>query len=177
MNRNKRAGDEYEREARSMMRDLLGFGDVDRMLGAGRKLDIGDIFAVPDTTIQVTGTKRDDYVHARAVTKLAAVVTQRQRAGTRHSAVWIRLPRGVWRVLVDQDEATRLGIVGPDIVSPDHVPTAIALRYLPELNVGPDHPVVFVTRIGGYAMTPETWVLWWKLAQRRAAGSAGVAVG
>jgi hypothetical protein len=175
-NRNKTAGDRYEREAQALLRDLLGLPDARRALGAGRKDDIGDIHAVPDTTIQVVGTQRDDHISTVAKKKLTDVELQRRRAGNTHSAVWMRLRGGEWRVLIDPLEAKRLGVAA-GLLAPATVPAAIAVRHFAAVWVGTSHAqVVYVHRLDCYAMLPPQWAHLWHIARATEAGSRGVNV-
>jgi hypothetical protein len=92
----KRKGDKGELEVQGILREELGL-PARRMLGAGRKDDVGDITGVPDTVIQVT-TRAD---LARAVReKLPEVEEQRQRAGAKYSAVFARRRGGAWVVVM-----------------------------------------------------------------------------
>ncbi len=95
-NPQKLKGDRAEREVAAILSDELGF-TVQRALGAGRKEDVGDIFGVPDTAIQVVD--RADL--SRAIReKLPEVEQQRQRAGATYSAVFARRRGGEWVVVM-----------------------------------------------------------------------------
>ncbi len=79
-----------------MLSDELGL-DVKRALGAGRQEDVGDIFGIPDVTVQVAAYKDI----ARAIReKLPEVEQQRQRAGATYSAVFARRRGGEWVVVM-----------------------------------------------------------------------------
>lgn len=96
----KRKGDEAEREAAAILEELLGF-KVRRQLGAGRKLDIGDIFGIPQTAIQVACWS--DALRAVREKPLDAE-RQRERAGATFAATMVRLRGGVWRVVMTPEQ-------------------------------------------------------------------------
>ncbi len=92
----KAKGDRGEREVAAILSDELGF-TIKRALGAGRQEDVGDIFGIPDTCIQVVAYKDI----ARAIReKLPEVEQQRQRAGATYSAVFARRRGGEWVVVM-----------------------------------------------------------------------------
>ncbi len=92
----KAKGDRGEREVAAILSDELGI-TVKRALGAGRKEDVGDIFGVPDTAIQVANWADLN----RAIReKLPEVEQQRQRAGATYSAVFARRRGGEWVVVM-----------------------------------------------------------------------------
>ena len=86
-NRAKAEGDEAEREVAALINDLLGI-NCRRALGAGRKDDVGDVYGVPHTVIQVTRIR--DFTRAIRE-KLAKTEAQRKNAGATFAALWVRL--------------------------------------------------------------------------------------
>lgn len=90
----KRKGDRAELEVQGILRDLLGV-PARRALGAGRKDDIGDVWGVPDTTIQVANRKD---VAAAVRSKPVECEAQSERAGTQFGATFIRLRGGQYVV-------------------------------------------------------------------------------
>ncbi len=92
----KEKGSRAEREVAAILSGELGL-NVQRALGAGRKEDVGDIFGIPDTVVQVVAYKDI----ARAIReKLPEVEQQRQRAGATYSAVFARRRGGEWVVVM-----------------------------------------------------------------------------
>ena len=83
-----------------MIRDLLGF-PARRMLGAGRKDDVGDIEGVPDTVIQVK-----NYATVSDAVRLGPIDAERQRgnAGATFAATLVRLNGGAWRVVLTPEQ-------------------------------------------------------------------------
>lgn len=95
-NPQKRRGDKAELEVQGLLRDHLGV-PARRMLGAGRKDDIGDVSGVPNTTIQVTN--RTDI--GRAIReKLPETVEQQKRAGSLFGALFCRRRGGEYVVVL-----------------------------------------------------------------------------
>lgn len=102
----KRAGDQAELEAVRLLADLTGH-EGRRLLGAGRKDDIGDLdFPALRTAIQVTRVLHPEKdLVSRLTSKLADAETQAARSGlpgaivlarvsTPHNSVWWR---AAWR--------------------------------------------------------------------------------
>lgn len=90
----KRKGDRAELEVQGLLRDLLGV-PARRALGAGRQDDVGDVFGVPDTVIQVC----DWQDLARAFReKLPELERQRENAGATFSALFARRRGGSYVV-------------------------------------------------------------------------------
>lgn len=100
MNSSKRKGDKAELEVQALLRDLLGV-PARRMLGAGRRDDVGDIDRVPYTVIQVAN-HRD--VAAAVREKPVECEGQRARAGKPFGATFIRLRGGDYRVVLTVDQ-------------------------------------------------------------------------
>lgn len=96
MHPSKRKGDKAELEVQGLLRELLGV-PARRMLGAGRKDDVGDISGVPDTVIQVVSYKDV----SRAIReKLPETEAQRERAGSTFAATFVRRPGGNYVVVL-----------------------------------------------------------------------------
>jgi hypothetical protein len=99
----KRKGDRAEREAASVLSDLLGI-EVRRLLGAGRADDIGDL-ALPAVAIQVA-----DWSNWPAAmrTKPLDAATQAERSGLLCGAAMVRLRTGRWLVVMEAREFATL---------------------------------------------------------------------
>lgn len=91
----KRKGDLAELEVQGLLRDLLGV-PARRMLGAGRKDDVGDMAGVPDTCIQIANWS--DVLRAVREKPIEAE-QQRQRGNKTFVATFVRMRGGVWRVV------------------------------------------------------------------------------
>lgn len=104
-NPQKRKGDSAEREVESLLRDLLGIPGIRRALGAGRADDVGDIFGVPDTVVQVA-----DWADILAAirTKLRDCPQQQINAGARFGANFIRMRGGRWIVTMTPEQFAQL---------------------------------------------------------------------
>jgi hypothetical protein len=96
----KRKGDQGEREAAALIRDLTGW-PARRRLGAGRADDTGDIDGVPDTVVQVASWA--DTLRA-AREKPTAAERQRVNAGASHAATFVRLRGGGFRVVLTPEQ-------------------------------------------------------------------------
>ena len=98
-------GDKAEREAATLLAELLGPGPR-RKLGAGRLDDTGDI-DMPgwDCTIQIAHWA--DALRAVREKPIAAE-HQSANAGTSHSGAMIRLRGGVWRVVMTPEQFAAL---------------------------------------------------------------------
>lgn len=96
MNPQKRKGDAAEREVAAILSDLLGV-TAKRALGAGRKADVGDVFGIPDTVIQVANYT--DVVRAIRE-KLPASEVQRENAGATFVATFVRRRGGEYIVVM-----------------------------------------------------------------------------
>ncbi len=96
----KRRGDRAELAVQALIRDLLGW-PARRMLGAGRKDDIGDVTGVPDTTVQVCDWKD---LLAAVRTKPRECEQQQLRAGTTFGATFVRLRGGEFRVVMTPEQ-------------------------------------------------------------------------
>lgn len=96
-------GDKGEREVEAIFRSC-GFPKARRMLGAGRKDDIGDFDNLPDLTLQATWQKNLNAVWA----KLAATSEQRNRRRTRFGALFYRTDRKPWIVVLTPAQFIRL---------------------------------------------------------------------
>lgn len=100
----KRKGDGAEREAATLLSDLLGF-PVKRALGAGRAEDTGDLFGIPETVVQVAS-----WANALAAirAKPAEAELQRGHANATFAASMIRLRGGMWRVVLTPEQFATL---------------------------------------------------------------------
>jgi hypothetical protein len=98
----KRKGDSAEREAATLIADLLGV-PVRRKLGAGRADDCGDLDGVPETTIQVV-SRSSGVVAVGVVAKPTEVAAQARHAGTPHAATFLRIRGGTWRVVLTPEQ-------------------------------------------------------------------------
>ena len=83
----KKKGDRAELDAQAMWRDHTGL-PVRRMLGAGRKDDMGDLSNVPHTCVSVANWKN---IAAAVKTKPREVEEQRQRSGMPFAVTMVRL--------------------------------------------------------------------------------------
>jgi (2Fe-2S) ferredoxin len=100
-NPSKRKGDQAEREAASLLSDLLGTV-VRRKLGAGRLDDCGDLDGLPDWTLEVKNRPGDVL---RALREgLADVEREQANAGTPFGAALIRRPGGRWFVAMTPEQ-------------------------------------------------------------------------
>lgn len=99
-NSQKRKGDSAEREAATLLSELLGV-PVRRQLGAGRQDDIGDLDGVPDHVIQVASWAD---VAAAARIKPPEAEQQRRNAGAAHAATLVRFRGGSWRVVLTLEQ-------------------------------------------------------------------------
>ena len=99
----KRKGDEGEREAEALLRELLKVPEIRRELGAGRKDDMGDIGGVPNTAIQVAWWAN----WTQAINeKLPGVERQRLNKRVRFGAVFVRRSRNKipWIVVMTPEQ-------------------------------------------------------------------------
>lgn len=101
----KNKGDRGEREVESLLRDLLGIPEIRRALGAGRKDDVGDIFGVPDTVIQVAWWND---ILAAIRSKLVGCQEQQENAKARFGASFIRMRGGKWIVTMTPEQFAEL---------------------------------------------------------------------
>lgn len=88
-NSSKRKGDAAEREVAVILSDLLGV-KAQRALGAGRKADVGDVFGIPDTVIQVASVAK----LAMALAKVPECEQQQLNAGATFGATFVRIRGG-----------------------------------------------------------------------------------
>jgi hypothetical protein len=94
----KRKGDHAEREAATLLTELLGV-PARRKLGAGRLDDVGDIDGVPDTAVQVV-SRSTDVVAVGVVRKPVEAEAQAVNGGLPHSVVMLRVRGGTWRFVM-----------------------------------------------------------------------------
>lgn len=98
-NPSQRKGSRAELEAARLLSDLLGY-DVKRALGAGRAEDVGDLFGIPETVIQVKNFKSI----ARAVTEARDGAEQQARnAGVPFRTGMVRHPGGAWTMCMSPE--------------------------------------------------------------------------
>ena len=95
----KRKGDRAERELAALVSELLGV-PARRALGAGRADDVGDIFGIPDTVLQVC-----DWQDATKALRIKPPMADIQAidAGATFSAAAIRLRGGEFRFCMTPD--------------------------------------------------------------------------
>ena len=93
-------GAKGEREIAALLSDQLGI-DCKRLLGAGRKLDVGDLHGLGPWVGQVA-----DWTNAlRAVREKPIACEQQQiNAGATFGVSFIRLRGGVWRAVQTIDQ-------------------------------------------------------------------------
>lgn len=96
----KRKGDAAELEVQALLRDLLGV-PARRMLGAGRKDDVGDISGVPDCTIQVANYAD---LNRALREKIDECPAQQARAGTTFGCSFLRRRGGRWVVVMTPEQ-------------------------------------------------------------------------
>lgn len=99
-NPQKRKGDQAEREVAAILSDLLGV-KAQRALGAGRKEDVGDIFGVANTVIQVASYR--DMNEAVRI-KLPESERQRENAGATFAATFVRRTGGGYVVCMTPEQ-------------------------------------------------------------------------
>jgi hypothetical protein len=96
----KAKGDRAELEVQTLVRDHLGVF-ARRALGAGRQDDVGDIWGVPNTCIQVANYQD----LARAVReKLPTLERQQQNAGADFGALFCRRRGGSYVVVMTPEQ-------------------------------------------------------------------------
>lgn len=91
-----RKGSRAELEAAALLSDLLGI-DVKRALGAGRAEDVGDLFGIPDTVIQVKNYKN---VSVAVSAARDGAEQQARNAGVPFRAGMVRHPGGPWSMVM-----------------------------------------------------------------------------
>jgi Holliday junction resolvase len=106
-NSSKNKGDEGEREAAALLNDLLGITTVQRALGAGRKEDVGDIYGVAQTAVQVF---RGKHWAAAINEKLPEVEQQRINKRVRFASLWVRRLNNKipWIVVMSPEQWARM---------------------------------------------------------------------
>lgn len=109
----KRKGDKAELEVQELLRELLGV-PARRALGAGRRDDVGDIFGLPDTVVQVANWPSNTLAAVRQ--KPVEAETQRLRAWRAqpdphrefYAATFVRLRGGAYRVVMTPEQFAAL---------------------------------------------------------------------
>ena len=108
-NPQKRKGDAAEREVAELIQSsLLACGcevSCQRALGAGRKLDTGDIFGLRDHVVQVASWAD---TAAAASQKPRGATLQMINAKANFASTFIRFRGGSWRVVLTIDQWARL---------------------------------------------------------------------
>jgi len=89
-----------EREAAALIHELTGHR-VRRLTNPGSQHDVGDLFGVPDTVIQVAAWA-DTLAAVR--TKPLEAEQQRERAAVPYVCTWVKLPRAGWRVVLTPEQ-------------------------------------------------------------------------
>lgn len=116
-NPQKRRGDQAEREVATILNQLLGT-NCKRALGAGRKDDVGDIYGLDDTCVQVANYRNLD----RAVReKLPALERQQENAGATFAGLFVRRPGGRYVVVLTPEmwaNLIREGLAVPQPMQP-----------------------------------------------------------
>jgi hypothetical protein len=97
----KRKGDAAELEAAKLLADLTGW-PVKRKLGAGRAEDTGDLYGVPDATVQVKAYRDITRALREALNECPK---QQANAGTTFGFSMIRRPGGRWFVAMTPEQA------------------------------------------------------------------------
>lgn len=100
----KRRGDRYELEAAALLTELLGM-PVERALGAGRKLDAGDLFGIPDLTVQV---KAYTDLSAGVLAGLKDAPRNQANAGTPFGVTMARIRGGRWAFVMTPEQFQQL---------------------------------------------------------------------
>jgi len=101
----KTKGDNAEREVCKILADLTGF-PVRRKLGAGRADDTGDVFGIPDCTVQVKNRPGDPLRSIREI--LTDLPTQQANAGTPFAVGLVRRRGGHWMAVMDLEQLAAL---------------------------------------------------------------------
>lgn len=101
----KRKGDAAELEAARILAELTGW-PVRRKLGAGRADDTGDLYGLPETTVQVKNRPADPLRSIRE--GLPALRAQQSNARTPFAALVVRRRGGRWIVVMEPDQFAAL---------------------------------------------------------------------
>ena len=103
-NPQKRKGDKAEHEAARLLTDVTGF-KCQRNLSAGIPGDVGDIYGIPNTVIQVCDWQDKNKA---CLVKPREVETQRENAGVDFVATMVRFRGGNWRVVLTPEQFNTL---------------------------------------------------------------------
>lgn len=163
-NRQKTRGDIFERKAVALLVELspprLLVAKPQRILGAGRRDDIGDVTVYPDTAIQVKAVQNLSVAPWLAASGAAA---QAINAGCRYHLGMVPIPRArptsvswlftttTWPVALRSDELLRTGMIS----------TAVAHVRNDKAGIPRDRRVALVTssRTTPYFVgTPQAWL-------------------
>lgn len=97
-----------EREAATWIANETGW-PVRRMLGAGRKDDVGDLHGVPDCTVQVVSRTNTTDLAQAIRTKPWQCEQQQANAGTRYGVTLARIVPGLWLAVMTPDQYQEWG--------------------------------------------------------------------
>tara|TARA_B100000927_G_scaffold949_1_gene931 strand:+ start:1078 stop:1413 length:336 start_codon:yes stop_codon:yes gene_type:complete len=103
-NPQKRKGDKAEREAAELLTEVTGF-QCQRNLAAGIPEDVGDIYGIPNTVIQVCDWADKNRA---CLVKPREVETQRENAGVDFATTMVRFRGGNWRVVLTPEQFNTL---------------------------------------------------------------------
>tara|TARA_R100001463_G_scaffold2890_2_gene11962 strand:+ start:1670 stop:1990 length:321 start_codon:yes stop_codon:yes gene_type:complete len=104
MNPQKNKGDKAEREAAEILSDALNI-EVKRNLSAGIPGDVGDLYGVPNTVVQVADWQNKS---AACLVKPREVEKQRKNAGVDHAMTMVRFRGKNWRVVMTVEQFASL---------------------------------------------------------------------
>lgn len=153
-NPNRDRGMRAEREACKLLTDLTGF-PVQRMANQGIPLDVGDLYGIPNTTIQVSAVNPlPARIWDRARQKTVDCTKQQERHGMRHGVALLRIDGGTWRALVTTEQLLELAPIAGFVedMTLDVTPGAI-IRWAPYWAAGWTHvgAGIWVTTLGHWA--------------------------
>jgi len=149
-----------EREACAVLARALDL-DIRRRANEGVREDIGDLIGVPDTTIQVSAVPDNPTkIAERAHSKLVDVELQRQRAGTTHAVVLLRIDGGHWRALCATNHLYALtGAVEANVVADPCARPGLVLRWAPLFAC---RTWTHVPLTGKYVASLDGWCRSWR---------------
>ena len=155
MNPQRDRGIRAEREACAILHKALGV-TIRRRANEGIREDIGDLIGVPDCTIQVSAVPDSPTkIAARAATKTRDAEQQRQRAGTAHALVLLRIDGGLWRAVVDSRSLGALGANAAHAAVYLNAPSpGLVIRWAPMFSCR-DWSLITGTRM--FVTTVDSW--------------------
>ena len=103
-NPQKQKGDKAEREAAELLTEVTGF-ECQRNLSAGIPGDVGDIYGIPNTVIQVCDWKDKSKA---CLVKPREVETQRENARVDFATTMVRFRGGQWRHVLTPEQFNTL---------------------------------------------------------------------